>query len=399
MFWAGPDPGRPSGPRIIIDDEGPRAASSVERAAAGMRAAACRRARRKGWDMVTDVVVVGASAGGVEALRAMTGSLPADLPAPVIVVLHIPRRAPSALPAILSRSGPLPAVPVEQGIPLRNGTIYVAPSDRHVLIADGHLHLSLGPMENGHRPAIDPLFRSAAAEFGSRAIGVVLSGTRDDGTAGLAAISRRGGDALVQEPGEALYAAMPLNALEYVPSATRHPADKLGVVLAELLRDEARAAIPPAGPDSVLLAENSISAMSAAPDATAGLVGAVPSGLSCPSCDGVLFELPGEPAPRFRCRVGHAWSPHSLAVEQTTEAEDALWMALRALEDRAALLRRLAERAEQRGHLRSAEMHRDRAVEAAQNADRVRTLLTVDLVQATEPEPEPGGTGDVAEDG
>lgn len=337
--------------------------------------------------MVTDMVVVGASAGGVEALRAMARGLPADLSAAVVVVLHIPRRAPSALPAILARSGPLPAVAAEQGMALRNGTIYVAPADRHVLVADGHLHLSLGPVENGHRPAIDPLFRSAAAEFGHRTIGVVLSGSRDDGTAGLAVISRRGGEALVQEPGDALYPAMPLNALKHVPGAGRYPADKLGRALAELLADPTRPAGRPAGPDAVLLGENSISAMTAEPDATAQLAEAVPSGLSCPDCNGVLFELPGEPAPRFRCRVGHAWSPQSLAVEQTAEAEDALWIALRALEERAALLRRMTARSEQLGHRRSAEMHRARATEAAVQADRVRALIATGLVRDSDEEP------------
>jgi two-component system chemotaxis response regulator CheB len=336
---------------------------------------------------VTDVVVVGASAGGVEALRALVGSLPPDLPSPVVVVLHISRHAPSALPAILNRSGPLPAVPAEHGAPLRDGVVHVAPADRHVLIADGHLHLSLGPTENGHRPAIDPLFRSAAAEFGPRAVGVVMSGTRDDGTAGLAAIAGRGGTALVQEPADALYPAMPTSALEHVPSAARYPADKLGTVLGELLREETRSGArsdPPPAPDARLLAENSISAMAAAPDAAIRLSGAVPSGLSCPSCDGVLFELPGEPAPRFRCRVGHAWSPGSLAAEQNTEAEDALWVALRAIEERAALLRRLADRAEQRDQLRSAQFHRRRAGEADEHAARVRALIISDVAGSIE---------------
>jgi two-component system chemotaxis response regulator CheB len=329
---------------------------------------------------VTDIVVVGASAGGVEALRSLVGSLPPDLPAPVVVVLHIAKHAPSALPAILDRAGPLPAVAAKQGGPLVNGVIYVAPSDRHVLVDDGQLRLSLGPTENGHRPAIDPLFRSAAAGYGPRAVGLVLSGTRDDGTAGLAAIADRGGLALVQEPGDALYPAMPTSALEHVPGAARHPADKLGVVVGELLRDQARSVRPAAtADDAPLLAENSISAMVAAPDATVRLDGAEPSGLSCPSCDGVLFELPGEPAPRFRCRIGHAWSPDSLAAVQSAGVEDALWIALRAIEEKAELLRRLAARAEQRGHHRSARYHLMRAAETDGQAARVRDLIISDV--------------------
>jgi two-component system chemotaxis response regulator CheB len=334
---------------------------------------------------VTDIVVVGASAGGVEALRALAGSLPEDLPAPVVVVLHIAKHAPSALPAILGRAGPLPAVAAEQGGPLVNGVIYVAPSDRHVLVDDGLLRLSLGPTENGHRPAIDPLFRSAAAGYGPRAVGVVLSGTRDDGTAGLVAIADRGGTALVQEPGDALYPGMPISALEHVPGAARHPADKLGVVLGELLRDESRAVRPAAtADDAPLLAENRISAMSAESDGTVRLAGAVSSGLSCPSCDGVLFELPGEPAPRFRCRVGHAWSPDSLAAVQTAGVEDALWVALRAIEERAELLRRLVVRAEERGQHHSAQYHRMRAAEADGHATRVRDLISSDVYGPTQ---------------
>jgi two-component system, chemotaxis family, protein-glutamate methylesterase/glutaminase len=328
---------------------------------------------------VTDIVVVGASAGGVEALRALVGSLPPELPAAVVVVLHIAKHAPSALPAILDRAGPLPAVAAEQGARLANGVIHVAPADRHVLVGDGCLLLSLGPTENGHRPAIDPLFRSAAAGFGARAVGVVLSGTRDDGTAGLAAISERGGVPLVQEPEDALYPGMPTNALQHVPGAARHPADKLGVVIGELLRDGSRPPVSAAAPDTGLLAENRISAMSAAPDATVRLGGAVPSGLTCPSCDGVLFEVPGEPAPRFRCRVGHAWSPDSLSAEQATGAEAALWVALRALEEKAALLGRLADRAEERGQHRSASYHRRRATEAEGHAVRVRALILSDI--------------------
>jgi two-component system chemotaxis response regulator CheB len=336
---------------------------------------------------VGDVVVVGASAGGVEALRALVGSLPPDLPAPVVVVLHIARNAPSALAAILDRSGPLAAVPAEHGAALRDGTIYVAPADRHVLVADGHLHLSPGPTENGHRPAIDPLFRSAVAEFGPRAVGVVLSGTRDDGTAGLVAISAGGGAAFVQDPADALYPGMPASALEHVPAAGRYPADKLGVVLGELLRDGSRAVGPPApAVDARLLVENRIAAMSVEPDASVRLAGAVPSGLSCPSCDGVLFEVPGEPAPRFRCRIGHAWSPRSLTVEQETGAEDALWVALRAVEEKTALLRRLAERAEERGRLRSAHYHRQRIAESERSAIRLRELI---ITEAGSPAEQP----------
>jgi two-component system chemotaxis response regulator CheB len=324
--------------------------------------------------MVAGIVVVGASAGGVEALRALVGGLPTDLPAPVVVVLHLSPHAPSALPAILGRAGRLPAVAAAHGARLEAGVVYVAPTDVHVLVVDEYLHLSRGPAENGHRPAIDPLFRSAAAEYGSRTVGVVLSGTRDDGTAGLAAVAAVGGTALVQDPDDALYPGMPRSAMAHVPGASSHPAEKLGAVVAELLR-----AAPPRPvaqvPDDRLVAETGISAMTVAPDGTVELPGATSSGLSCPSCDGVLFELPGEPAPRFRCRVGHAWSPASLTEEQTSGAERALWVALRAIEEKRSLLLRLAESAERSGRHHSALRHRDRAAEAERNAASVRALI------------------------
>jgi two-component system chemotaxis response regulator CheB len=206
------------------------------------------------------LIVVGASAGGVEALRAFVSGLPVELPAPVVVVLHIPRSAPSALPAILTRAGPLTATSAQHGAALRAGVIYTAPADHHVLVVEGRVHLSVGPAENGHRPAIDPLFRSAAVAYGPQAVGVVLSGTRDDGTAGLAAIAACGGTALVQDPGDALFAAMPASALGHVPDARAYPAAKIGGEIAELFADTGvMPEDPPA--DDLLLAEHAIAAL------------------------------------------------------------------------------------------------------------------------------------------
>ncbi|HWS39345.1 MAG TPA: chemotaxis protein CheB [Actinoplanes sp.] len=161
-----------------------------------------------------DLIAVGASAGGVEALRALVAGLPADYPGALLVVLHVPRSAPSALPAILSRSGPLPAATATDGEPARAGRIYVAPADHHLLLLGGHLRLSRGSAENGHRPAVDPLFRSVARTASRRAVGVVLSGSRDDGAAGLSSIAARGGTTVVQDPDDALHSSMPRAAME-----------------------------------------------------------------------------------------------------------------------------------------------------------------------------------------
>lgn len=317
------------------------------------------------------LIVIGASAGGVEALRAVVAGLPPDLAAAVVVVLHIPRGAPSALSGILDRSGPLPAVAAEHAAPLRPGVVHVAPADFHVLVVDGHLQLSSGPSENGHRPAVDPLFRSAALSHGPDAIGVVLSGTRDDGTAGLAAIVARGGTAVVQEPDDALHPAMPRNALTQVPDALVHPSAKIGPVLADLV---SRPAPDVAGGDDGLLVAEARIAANGVPT-TDTLSAATASPFSCPTCHGVLFELPGAPAPRFRCRVGHAWSPAALEAEQAHAADEALWAAVRALEEKADLVHRLATDAGRHGHVRSAELYGQRAARTKSQAQQLRNLV------------------------
>lgn len=328
------------------------------------------------------VVVVGASAGGVEALRTFVGALPPALPAAVVVVLHIPADAPSALAAILHRAGPLRAVTAAHGSPLSAGTVFTAPADHHVVVADGHLHLSRGPRENGHRPAVDPLFRSAAVDFGSRAIGVVLSGNRDDGTAGLADLVRHGGRALVQDPEEAVYDGMPRSALQHVHGARAMPAVKLGAAVAELVAGSAvtpgdlSTTAPGTGRDQLTEVEARMAADEYEnPYGTPALEDAEPSGLSCPDCDGVLFRLPGEPPPRFRCRVGHAWSPVSLAAQQDVNIEAALWSATRALAEKAELHQRLGVSAAAAGRHEVAADHRYRAEQAEGEAAVLRRML------------------------
>ncbi len=287
-----------------------------------------------------DVVAVGASAGGVEALRSLVGGLPAGYPGAVLVVLHIPRDAPTALPGILDRSGPLPARLAVDGEELRYGHVYVAPNDHHLLVLDGHIRLARGPAENGHRPAVDPLFRSVARAYGPRAIGVVLSGSRDDGAAGLAGIAARGGTTVVQDPSDALYPGMPTAALAGVGAADHVvPAAKLGGLLAEITAMDMPVPSPTRAADPMLDAEVAMSDMA---PITTDEFATRPAGYGCPSCGGSLFEMENRPVPRFRCRVGHAWSPESLLDEQAIALEGALWIALRALEEKTALTRRMA---------------------------------------------------------
>jgi two-component system chemotaxis response regulator CheB len=337
-----------------------------------------------------DVIAVGASAGGVESLRALVAGLPPDFPGSVLVVLHLPRDAPSALPSILDRSGPLPAAAAVDGEPLRPGRIYVAPADVHLLLLDGHLRLSRGPAESGHRPAVDPLFRSVARAAGPRGIGVVLSGSRDDGAAGLATIVARGGTAVVQDPADALYPSMPVAALAQTPTEHVGPAAKLGGLLAEL------AALPlddrQLPPDELLDAEVAMAGL--APVTTDEL--APPAGFGCPSCGGGLFQLGQGPVPRYRCRVGHAWSAESLLDEQALALEGALWMALRALEEKSVLSRRLAGGGT---HRRSASGARFDSIAADADAAgaTIRQLISR-LGALPEPDSDPVRSGELSGD-
>jgi two-component system, chemotaxis family, protein-glutamate methylesterase/glutaminase len=319
-----------------------------------------------------DLVVVGASAGGVEALRTLVAGLPGELAAAVLVVLHIPPRAPSALPGILTRSGPLKAVHAADGERLHHGRIYVAPSDRHLLVRDGHIWLSNGPIENGHRPAVDALFRSAAHAHGTRTIGVVLSGARDDGTAGLSSIVSRGGLAIVQDPADALHPSMPRSAIDHVNVDHVEPAREIGPLIASLVGESVDDLDGPSV-DELLSAEAQMADMQ---PLTTDDIPANPAGLACPYCHGALFELDGAPAPRYRCRVGHAWSPQSLIEEQSEAFEGALWMALRVLEEKAALCGRMADSARTRGSVKSAERYQQFSAEADKASGLIRDLIT-----------------------
>ncbi|MDR7321027.1 MULTISPECIES: chemotaxis protein CheB [Catenuloplanes] len=315
-----------------------------------------------------DVIAVGASAGGVEALRALAQGLPAGLPAAVLVVLHMPREAPSALPAILSRHCALPVVAAADGEQITPGRVYVARPGHHLLLLGGRLRLSHGPSENGHRPAVDPLFRSVARSAGPRAIGVVLSGSQADGASGAVDIARRGGLTVIQDPADALYPSMPM-----AVSARRAPdhvatAAEMGGLLAKLT------SVPlPEGLDLHMdpRLEDEVAISDVEARTTDRTPGATPAGFGCPDCGGNLFELGGEPIPHFRCRVGHAWSPESLLAEQAVATEGALWTALRALEEKAALSRRMAGRTSADGYRRTADDADHAAALIRQLIDRI----------------------------
>lgn len=319
------------------------------------------------------IIVVGASAGGIEPLKQVVHGLPADLPAAVCVVLHVPAHGPSLLPRILSRAGRLPAVHPADQAPLQAGRIYVAPPDYHLLVKRGHVRVTRGPRENSNRPAADALFRTAARSHGEKVIGVVLSGVLDDGTAGLLAVKQGGGVAVVQHPDDALYSGMPDSVLNHVPVDYCLPAAELPGLLTRLAAE--RAALP----DRPGLAGDQAQEADMA-ELDRGATHAnhrpgTPSGFACPECGGALWELTDSDLLRFRCRVGHAWSAETLLAQQSDGLEAALWSALRALEEQASLAQRMAERAEKRGATSSLRSFERQVRDASAHAELIRRVL------------------------
>jgi two-component system chemotaxis response regulator CheB len=296
--------------------------------------------------------------------------LPADLPAAVFAVLHVNPHCPSVLPAILNRSSALHALHPEDGEKIQAGRVYVAPPDRHLMVQDGRVRLSYGPAENGHRPAIDVLFRTAARAHGARVIGVVLTGSLDDGTAGLAHVKQYGGLAVVQDPEEADYPSMPESALRHVAVDHVLPIAGIGPLLDQLARAPLPEPLPPSPEEEMGKSDLEIE------DEQKG----APSGLTCPDCSGVLWERADGKLVHFRCRTGHAFSPESLAARQAETLEGALWAAVRSLEENASLARRLERRlrdAGSTGSVTSRYLHR--AETAEQHAARLRELLYKDV--------------------
>ncbi len=320
---------------------------------------------RHSWLNAHGVVAIGASAGGIDALQRLMRDLPADLPAAVCVVLHIPASSHSLLAQVIARQTRLPVSQAIAGERLRAGHVYVAPPDWHLLVRSGHVRLDRGPKENGVRPAIDPLFRSVADAYGDRSVAVVLSGALSDGAAGAAAVAAAGGTVLVQAPGDAIVPSMPEATLSAVPGAEAFPVAEL---TAELERRAAAFPRPQPAASSRPARETGWSAESAGP----------PSGLTCPECHGPLWERRHGSLVRYRCRVGHAFSEEVLLDGKGAAVEAALWMALEALEERAELLEKVAARFAAEGRADTAAALRERAGGAGERAERIRAVLVVD---------------------
>jgi two-component system, chemotaxis family, protein-glutamate methylesterase/glutaminase len=329
---------------------------------------------------VESVVVMGASAGGVEAIRAVVAGLPANFACPVLVVLHVGPRSPRLLADILTHAGALHARYACDGEPLLPGVVLVGPPDVHLLVEQGRVRLIRGPKENRSRPAIDPLFRSAAWAYGPRVIGVLLSGWLNDGSAGLWAVKSCGGITIVQDPADARFPDMPTNALESMPIDHRLPARDIGPLLAELdcagaeseRRNKAQATSSATVPTTVRL-ETRMAQMETNEIDAMQQIGKL-SPFTCPSCSGALWEVSDTPVLRFRCHTGHAYTADILGAEQAEATEDALYAAVRALEEKGRLARAIAERNRgKRDEL--ARMYEETADQSEGSADSIRQIL------------------------
>jgi two-component system chemotaxis response regulator CheB len=318
-----------------------------------------------------DIVVIGGSAGAIEGLKRICEGLPADFPASIFVVVHISPTSRSVMPELLSRSGHLPARHPFDDELIRQGHIYVAPPDVHMLVRPGHVILRRGPHENRTRPAIDPLFRSAAVAYRSRVIGVVLSGLLDDGAAGLVAVKACGGICVVQEPHDAMWPEMPRNAMAHDQVDHSVPVSELPALLTRLAMD-------PPGPmrpiPHNLILESSIAAQEAPVMPDPAQLGR-PSRLSCPQCGGVLNEVSEPGSTRFRCQIGHAFTAESLVAAQDDELERALASALRMHRERVVLFRRMQDKSAAQQLQHAAARWRQGADESEQSAKVIAEAL------------------------
>jgi two-component system chemotaxis response regulator CheB len=319
-----------------------------------------------------DIVVIGASAGGMDAMQRLVAALPEDLPAALFVVWHLAPGVKSVLPSVLSRAGPLPALNPEDGDPILPGRIYVAPANHHMLLERDFIRVAKGPKENRFRPAIDPLFRSAAYVFGPRAVGIVLSGALDDGTAGLWAIKLRGGTAIVQDPADAVHRSMPLNALENVAVDFKLGAAEIGRRLGALVREAAAPERAIAEQERRKLEhEVRIAAEAEALEEHVMQYGRL-SPFTCPECSGVLTALRDGPILRYRCHTGHAYSASALLASVTEQVEARLWDAVRALDETVMMLNGMGQEYAKTGNTRAAEECFDKAREAHTRLEPIR---------------------------
>jgi two-component system, chemotaxis family, protein-glutamate methylesterase/glutaminase len=328
-----------------------------------------------------DIVVIGGSAGAIDALRVLVGALPKDFRASIFVVVHTSPQSPGVLGEILERAGSLPAANARSGEPIRPGRIYVAPPDHHLVIEPGVVRTTRGPKENRFRPAVDPLFRSAAQVYGPRVVGVILTGGLDDGTSGLWAVKQLGGTAVVQDPADALIPSMPLSALEHVAVDHCLPLAEIAPLLVRLTAEQGaeEGGLPmrretPEEIKEDLDVEVRIAKEDGAMEAGILKLGE-PSPFACPECHGVLLRLKDGARERFRCHTGHAYSADSLLAEIRESIEVSLWSTIRAVEEGVLLMNHLAEHLPAGGDEKTSAALSAELQEARQRAEVLRRMV------------------------
>jgi two-component system, chemotaxis family, protein-glutamate methylesterase/glutaminase len=322
-----------------------------------------------------DIVVIGASAGGVEALLRLVQLLPPDLPAAVLIVVHTMPGGQGLLAGVLARRATLPVAMARHDEPLRRGRIYVAPPDRHLLVhrdSPDRVILSLGPTHNRSRPAIDPLFESAARAYGPRVVGIVLTGFLDDGSYGLAQIQECGGYTIVQDPQDATVPAMPMNALRRMQPDECLPLDQMGELLDRVCREHVREQVVEEDPMADVEEKRNEKQ-----DLTS---------ISCPECHGVIAMATENGRVKFECQVGHSFTPDGLLEAQSDDLERALWAAVRALNEGAALSRKLATFAEERKRPNAVKIYKTNAEQREEHARVLREFL--EKLERADREPE-----------
>ena len=318
-----------------------------------------------------NIIVVGASAGGFEALKTLVKNLPKDLQASIFVVWHISADVTGVLPYVLNRMETLQASNAVDGESIEPGRIYVAPPDHHLLVEKGQVRVTKGPKENRFRPAVDPLFRSAAYAYNNRVIGVILSGALDDGTSGLWTVKHRGGVAIVQDPMEAEFPSMPRNALSQVEVDYRVPISEMGALLARLAQEKVKTSEVGMENDKQTELEIGIAAEDSGFEGGIMQLGEL-SPFTCPDCHGVLLTLKDGKRSRFRCHTGHAFSADSLLSHVTENVEQSLWNALRAIEESIMLLNHMGEHFANGNQIDLSALYYKKAHEAEQRAQMVR---------------------------
>jgi two-component system, chemotaxis family, protein-glutamate methylesterase/glutaminase len=323
-----------------------------------------------------DIVVIGASAGGIESLTKLVRELPKEFGASVFIVQHLSPHRESALPRILQRVSKLPVSLASDKQPVAKNKIFIAPPDKHLILENHHIKLFRGPKENHSRPSIDVLFRSAALAYADRVVGVVLSGILDDGTAGLKAIKDVGGVAIVQDPNEAIHPGMPMNAANEVKVDAVLPLNEIAAELNKLVDGGKKRKKKSKEKIDTRLAKKEIqmSKLTSKNIKEEGEYGS-PSVFSCPDCRGVLWEIQDGNFVRFRCRTGHGYLPEILSEEQSEVIESSLWAALTALEEKSSLSMRLAKKFTSFGDAIAADRFRSKSQDALEKAKVLRQIL------------------------